>query len=119
MCGGYELSSEKLTWTFQLRDGLKSHDNEPVRRVDCVASIARWAKRDGFGQRMAAQLDSMAALDDRRFAIKVKSPFPLMLTALGKAAANVCFIMPERVAKTDALTCRCSTQGMISRLAAA
>jgi peptide/nickel transport system substrate-binding protein len=104
MCSGYDLSADKLTWTFRLRDGLKFHDNEPVRGVDCIASIARWAKRDGFGQRMAAQLDSMAAPDDRSFTIKLKSPFPLMLTALGKAAANVCFIMPERVAKTDAFT---------------
>ena len=80
MCSGYDLSADKLTWTFRLRDGLKFHDNEPVRGVDCIASIARWAKRDGFGQRMAAQLDSMAAPDDRSFTIKLKSPFPLMLT---------------------------------------
>jgi peptide/nickel transport system substrate-binding protein len=104
MCSGHEVSDDKLTWTFHLRDGLKFHDNTPVRGVDCVASIARWAKRDGFGQRMAAQTDSMAAPDDRSFTIKLTKPFPLMLTALGKAAANVCFIMPEHVAKTDAFT---------------
>ena len=104
MCSGYELSDDKLTWTFHLRDGLKFHDNAPVRGVDCVASIARWSKRDGFGQRLAAQMDGMAAPDDRSFTIKLRAPFPLMLTALGKAAANVCFIMPERVAKTDAFT---------------
>ena len=104
MCSGYDLSDDKLTWTFHLRDGLKFHDDAPVRGVDCIASITRWAKRDGFGQRMAAQLDSMAAPDDRSFTVKLKSPFPLMLTALGKAAANVCFIMPQHVANTDAFT---------------
>jgi peptide/nickel transport system substrate-binding protein len=46
----------------------------------------------------------MQALDDRTFEIKLKRPFPLLPTALGKGAANVCFIMPERVAKTDAFT---------------
>ena len=104
MCSGYELSDDKRTWTFRLRDGLKFHDGTPVRGVDCIASINRWSKRDAFGQRLAVQLDAMTAPDDRSFAIKLKAPFPLMLTALGKAAANVCFIMPERVAKTDAFT---------------
>jgi peptide/nickel transport system substrate-binding protein len=104
MCEGFELSDDKLTWTFHLRDGLKFHDNSPVRGADCIASIARWSKRDGFGQRLAAQLEGMAAKDDRSFTVKLTKPFPLLVAALAKPAANVCFIMPERVAKTDAFT---------------
>lgn len=104
MVAGHDLSDDKLTWTFKLRDGLTFHDGSPVRGVDCVASIARWSKRDGLGQRIAAQLDSMAALTDSTFTIKLTRPFPLMLDALGKAAANVCFIMPQHVAQTDAFT---------------
>ncbi len=104
MCDGHELSDDKLTWTFHLREGLRFHDNTPVRGVDCVASIARWAKRDGFGQRLAAQTDGMEAKDDRSFTVRLKHPFPLLLEALGKPASNVCFIMPERVANTDAFT---------------
>jgi peptide/nickel transport system substrate-binding protein len=104
MAEGATVSDDKLTWTIKLRDGLKFHDGTPVRGVDCVASLARWMKRDGMGQRIAGQLDSMAAPDDKTFTIKLKSPFPLMTTALGKGAANVAFIMPEHVAKTDAFT---------------
>jgi peptide/nickel transport system substrate-binding protein len=104
MAEGFEVSDDKLTWRFRLRDGLKFHDGAPVRGADCVASITRWMKRDGMGQRIAAQLDAMRAIDDRSFEIKLKRPFPLMPTALGKGAANVCFIMPERVAQTDAFT---------------
>ncbi len=99
MCAGHELSDDKLTWRFTLRDGLSFHDSAPVRSVDCIASIARWSKRDGFGQVLAARLDGMKALDDKRFELRTKKPFPLMLLALG---ANSCFIMPERVAATDA-----------------
>ncbi len=99
-----EASDDKLTWRFRLRDGVRFHDGEPVRGADCVASIARWMKRDGMGQRIATQLDGMHAIDDRAFEIKLQRPFPLLLTALGKPSANVCFIMPERVAKTDAFT---------------
>jgi peptide/nickel transport system substrate-binding protein len=36
-------------------------------QADCVASINRWAHRDLFGRRLAAQLDEMRAVDDRQF----------------------------------------------------
>ena len=104
MCDGYELSDDKLAWRFRLREGLRFHDGTPVRGQDCVASLARWMKRDGFGQRIAAQLDGMRATDDRGFEVRLKRPFPLLAAALAKPAANVCFIMPEHVAQTDAFT---------------
>ena len=37
MAAGHEVSDDKLTWTFTLRDGLLFHDNEKVRGADCVA----------------------------------------------------------------------------------
>ena len=46
----WELSADKLTYTFTLRDGLKFHDGQPVRSIDCIASLERWAKRDALGQ---------------------------------------------------------------------
>ncbi len=98
MCAGHELSEDRLTWRFTLRPNLTFHDGTPVRSADCIASIARWGKRDGFGQILAARLDSMTAVDDTRFELRTRKPFPLMLLALG---ANSCFIMPERVASTD------------------
>ena len=104
MAEGFEISEDKLTWRIRLRDGLKFHDGAPVRGADCIASINRWMKRDGMGQRIALQFDAMRAIDDRSFEIRLKRPFPLLATALGKGSANVCFIMPERVAQTDAFT---------------
>eukprot|EP01037_Dinobryon_pediforme_P002079 gene2079-2116_t len=98
MCAGHEISPDKLTWRFTLRDGLAFHDGTPVRAIDCTTSIARWSKRDGFGQILATRLDEMKVIDDKRFELRTKKPFPLMLLALG---ANSCFIMPERVASTD------------------
>ena len=53
---------------------------------------------------MAAVIGEMKAADDRTFSIVLKKPFPLLLDALGKLSSNVPFIMPERVAKTDANT---------------
>ena len=97
MCAGHEVSADELTWTFTLRDGLLFHDKEKVLARDCTASIARWAARDAFGQQLMAATEEIKALDDRRFSIRLKKPFRLMLYGVG---ARYCFIMPERVTRT-------------------
>jgi peptide/nickel transport system substrate-binding protein len=84
-----------------LREGLKFHDGEPVRSADCIASIQRWGARDGFGQLAMRFVDAFEAIDDRKFRIKLKKPFPLLPAALGKSNSSQCFIMPERMAKVD------------------
>ena len=104
MVDTWKLSDDKLTYTFTLRDGLKFHDGTPVRSADCIASLARWMKRDGLGQVMAETVGEMKAADDKTFSIVLKKPFPLLLDAIGKLSSNVPFIMPERIAKTDANT---------------
>src|SRR3569623_2095815 len=104
MVDKYELSPDKLTYTFTLRDGLKFHDGAPVRSADCIASVERWAKRDALGQKLAEATESWKAVNDKTFQLKLKKPFPLTLEALAKPSSNVPFIMPERIAKTDAST---------------
>jgi peptide/nickel transport system substrate-binding protein len=104
MVDKYEVSADKLTYTFTLRDGLKFHDGQPVRSADCIASIERWAKRDALGQKLAEATDTWNAVDDKTFTLRLKKPFALVLDALAKPSSNVPFIMPERIAKTDAFT---------------
>jgi len=99
MCAGHEVSDDRLTWTFTLRDGLLFHDGEKVRAVDCITSIARWSQRNSFGQLLEVATQEMKALDDKRFSIRLKAPFPQMLYALGSQG---CYIMPERLAKVSA-----------------
>src|SRR5436190_13052155 len=102
MVDKWTVSDDKLTYGFTLRDGLKWHDGQPVRAADCIASIERWAKRDQFGQKMMEAVGSIKADDDKSFTIALKAPFPLLISALGKLSSNVPFMMPERLAKTDA-----------------
>src|SRR5467141_4126607 len=102
MVDRWTSSDDKLVYRFVLRDGLKWHDGQPVRAADCVASIERWGKRDTLGQKLMEAVDEIQADDDKTFAIKLKAPFPLILDALGKLSSNVPFMMPERLAKTDA-----------------
>src|SRR5438045_5253059 len=35
MVGKHDVSADRLTYTFTLRDGLKFHDGAPVRSADC------------------------------------------------------------------------------------
>jgi peptide/nickel transport system substrate-binding protein len=98
MLAGATISDNRLVWRLTLREGLLWHDGERVRPDDCIASLARWMKRDGMGQRIDAQLNEMRGIDDRSFEIVLKKPFPLLPMAL----ANNCHMMPARMARTDA-----------------
>jgi peptide/nickel transport system substrate-binding protein len=97
----WKVSDDQLSWHFTLRDALKWHDGQPVRAADCVASIKRWGARDSFGQKLMDAVASITADDDKSFTIALKTPFPLMLNALGKLSSNVPFMMPESLANTD------------------
>jgi peptide/nickel transport system substrate-binding protein len=102
MVESWTVSEDKLTYSFTLRDKLKFHDGAPVRSADCIASLERWMKRDALGQALAQAVGEMKAADDKSFSIILKKPFPLLLDAIGKLSSNVPFIMPERIAKTEA-----------------
>ncbi len=101
MVGKYETSTDNLTWTLTLRDGLEWHDGTPVTAEDCIASIKRWGARDSLGQQLMAAIGTMEQVDAKTFKIVLKEPFGLLLEALGKPSSNVPFMMPKRVAETD------------------
>ena len=101
MAEGWVTEPDGLAVTFTLRPGLRFHDGEPVLAKDCVASIRRWARRDPFMQVLSANVAEVEALDDRRFRFRLRKPVPLLLLALGQTQFP-CFIMPERIARTDA-----------------
>src|SRR5436305_753124 len=63
MVGKFGVSDDKLTHTFELRDGLKFHDGAAVTADDVVASIRRWAARDGGGQHMMARVKDISQKD--------------------------------------------------------
>ena len=102
MVDNYKVSEDRLTYTFTLRDGLKWHDGTPVKSEDCIASIERWGKRDGMGQKLMDFTESMSVVDDKTFTLKLKEPYGLVIASLGKISSNVPFMMPKRLAETDA-----------------
>jgi peptide/nickel transport system substrate-binding protein len=101
MVDTYQLSGDKLTYTFTLRDGLKWHDGKPVRAADAVASIKRWAVKDAAGQKLMARTASLEATNDKTFVLKLKEPYGLTIRALGKEYSYVPFILPAEHAAQD------------------
>ncbi len=101
MLEGHRVGADGRQWDLVLRAGLRWHDEGPVLARDCVASIRRWAARDGMGAALMAATDELLAVDDRTIRFRLKRPFPLLPEALGKVAVPTCFMMPERLARTD------------------
>ncbi len=101
MAEGHVVEEGGRRVTVTLRSGLRFHDGEAVRAVDCVASLQRWMKRSPIGQKLETFVDALEADGDRRIVFRLKQPFPLLLSALAQVSNSPPFIMPERLARTD------------------
>ncbi|PZP43560.1 MAG: ABC transporter substrate-binding protein [Azospirillum brasilense] len=101
MAAGHVVSTDGRQWDITLREGLRFHDGTPVLARDCAASIRRWGAKDTLGNALMAATDEILAPDDRTIRFRLKRPFPLVAYALGKPAAPMCAMMPERLAQTD------------------
>ncbi len=98
----WSVSPDNRLWTFRLRKGLEFHDGKPVTSEDVVASLARWGKRDTMGIALMSFVDRMDTPAADTFRIFLREACGFVLEALGKPSSNVPFIMPKRVAETDA-----------------
>ena len=49
MAEGHEVSDNGLVWRIRLREGLRFHDNEPVRAQDCIAQPEAVGGARGLG----------------------------------------------------------------------
>jgi peptide/nickel transport system substrate-binding protein len=96
------VSADGMKYTFTLRDGLRWHDGQPVGSEDCVESLKRWGKKDRFGGLLMAHTGKIASVDRKTFTLELAERFGPVLDALGKPSSNVPFIMPARLATTDA-----------------
>jgi peptide/nickel transport system substrate-binding protein len=101
MVGKFGVSDDKLTHTFELRDGLKFHDGSAVTADDVVASIRRWAARDGGGQHMMPRVKDISKKDDKTFIIALKEPYGLVTELMAKTATPLLYIMRKKEAETD------------------
>lgn len=102
MVDKWEVSPDKLTYTFTLRDGLEWHDGKPVTAEDCIASLKRWAARDAMGQKLLDYTKELIPVEARTIRLVLKEPYGLVLESLAKPGGTAPFMMPKRVADTPA-----------------
>lgn len=101
MVGDWSVTEDGRVWTFTLRDGLAWHDGTPVTAEDCIASLVRWGKRDGTGQQLMRDTESLVAADPSTIVLTLREPRGMVLESLAKSSANVPFMMPKQLAQTD------------------
>ncbi len=102
MVESWTESPDKRLWTFKLRKGLEFHDGKPVTSEDVVTSLQRWGKRDAMGSALMQFVQRMDSPTPDTFRIFLGEACGFVLEALGKPSSNVPFIMPKRIAETDA-----------------
>ncbi len=98
MLQDWTVSDDRMIWTFRLREGLEWSDGIAVTAEDCVASIRRWAKRDGLGLLMMHASSSLEATDTSTFVLKLATPFSFVIESLGRPGNQIPAMMPKRLA---------------------
>ena len=100
MVDTWEVSQDRLRYTFTLRNGRRWHDGQPVTSADVLASLKRWGQRDSQGKLLMRVTDSLQEVNDKTLQLFLKEPFELVLEALAKPSSNVPFILAARVVAT-------------------
>jgi len=101
MVSKWGVSDDKLTYTFELRDGLKFSDGAAMTAADCVASVRRWAARSGGGQTMMKRVKDTPVVDDKTFKIVLSEPYGLVIESLSTISTSLCYMMRRKDAETD------------------
>jgi peptide/nickel transport system substrate-binding protein len=104
MLQSWQISDDRLSYTFRLRDGLLWTDGTQVTAEDCVASLRRWAKREAIGGQLMQATQDIGITDAKTFVIHLNRPFAFVIDALGKPGHTIPVMMPARLAALDAST---------------
>ena len=73
----YEVSTDKLTYTFVLKDTIKFHDGEPLTADDVVFTIESILDDNNasFLKEDFTEVDSIKKVDDYKLELKLKTTF--------------------------------------------
>ncbi|MBI1775763.1 MAG: ABC transporter substrate-binding protein [Proteobacteria bacterium] len=104
MVGDYNISADKLSYTFTLRPGLKFHDGSPVTTRDVVASMKRQFTRDTQIQKLTNVVASIDRIDEATFTLKLKEPFGFVEYLISGARNIDGGILREKEALVDPYT---------------
>ncbi len=103
----WEISDDKKTYTFTLRDGIVFHDGSDMTAEDVIASMER-VLAEAIGSPLASRLsavESMEASDERTVVLTLSTPSSPLLSSLSTIA-----IVPSEY-KDDTETLQRTTVG--------
>lgn len=79
----WDTSTDGLTWTFHLRQGVKFHDGTPLKASDVVYSYNRLNTiGEGYAYLVTAGVEEVKAVDDATVEFKLTRPSALFLPSL-------------------------------------
>ncbi|WP_058302920.1 ABC transporter substrate-binding protein [Gorillibacterium timonense] len=84
----HEISSDGLTYTFVLRDGLKFSNGTEVTAGDAVFSLQRHLDVGG-PLAISAKVDSLTAQDNKTLVIKLQTPYTPFITELSNFSNGI------------------------------
>ena len=86
-----EVSSDGLTYTIKIRQGVNFHDGSSMDSADVVDSLNRWLSIASRGKSVASKVDSVSALDSHTVQIQLNEVYsPLLsLMSMNNAAAVI------------------------------
>ena len=96
MLKDWSISSDGLTYNFNLRDGLTFHDGAAVTTDDVIASFNRWLPASG-GKLLNSVLDELVKVDDDSLQIKLTEPLGSLIDSLAWAGGFQPIIWPASV----------------------
>lgn len=91
----WQLSTDGLTWTFTLREGVRWQDGEALTAEDVVFSVEYYQAHPGASWFMAqiSEIESATAITENQVALKLTRPFaPFIATT-----AEAMFILPQHI----------------------
>jgi peptide/nickel transport system substrate-binding protein len=84
----YETSPDGLTWTFQLRNGVKFSDGKPLTADDVRFSIEK-AKSGPYSEGLFEEIERVSAPSSTSVAVKTKKPMAALLADLSSHYAPI------------------------------
>lgn len=80
----YDMSDDKLTYTFKLRDDITFHDGKPLTAEDAIFTIESILDDNNasFLKSDFTEVDALKKIDDYQFELKLKRPFTPILDKL-------------------------------------
>lgn len=85
----YEVSDDRMTYTFTLRSDVKFHDGDTLSSEDVVASLNRWMEGNPAGRAVSKDLASLEAADELTVTMKLNKPWYALVSELAFQGAEI------------------------------